>query len=148
MLLISFLGALIGLVMGMTGAGGGILAVPALVVGLGFSMTAATPVALMAVGISAMVGALDGLSKKIVRYKAAALMAVLGSVMSHAGIHLARVLPEAALMTLFSLTQLLVACRTIGKIRRTAPASAPGLEQEKNCMLNPMTGKQIGRAHV
>src|SRR3546814_4068765 len=88
MLLISFLGALIGLVMGMTGAGGGILAVPALVVGLGFSMTAATPVALMAVGISAMVGALDGLSKKIVRYKAAALMAVLGSMMSHAGIHL------------------------------------------------------------
>src|SRR3546814_15671935 len=61
--------------------------------------------------------------------------------MSHAGIHLARVLPEAALMTLFSLTMLLVACRTIGKIRRTAPASAPGLEQEKNCMLNPMTGK-------
>src|SRR3546814_945555 len=87
MLLISFLGALIGLVMGMTGAGGGILAVPALVVGLGFSMTAATPVALMAVGISAMVGALDGLSKKIVRYKAAAQLAVLGSMLSHAGNH-------------------------------------------------------------
>lgn len=46
------LGSLIGLVLGLTGAGGGILAVPALTIGLGFSMTLATPVALIAVGMA------------------------------------------------------------------------------------------------
>lgn len=41
MLLASVLGLLMGLVMGLTGAGGGILGVPALVLGLGLSMTQA-----------------------------------------------------------------------------------------------------------
>jgi uncharacterized membrane protein YfcA len=139
MLLVSFLGALIGLVMGMTGAGGGILAVPALVAGLGLSMTAAVPISLMAVGVSALVGAIDGLSKKIVRYRAAALMAVLGSLMSHVGITLAHVLPETVLMTLFALVMLLAAWRMArGRRDATAPAD---VESKRNCMLNPDTGK-------
>ncbi|HEU0231586.1 MAG TPA: sulfite exporter TauE/SafE family protein [Burkholderiaceae bacterium] len=139
MLLVSFLGALIGLVMGMTGAGGGILAVPALVAGLGLTMTAAVPISLMAVGVSALVGALDGLSKKIVRYRAAALMAVLGSLMSHAGIALAHVLPEAVLMTLFALVMLLAAWRMAHKGH--GATSVAMAESTKNCMLNPHTGK-------
>jgi uncharacterized membrane protein YfcA len=139
MLLVSFLGAIIGLVMGMTGAGGGILAVPALVAGLGLSMTAAVPVSLMAVGVSALVGALDGLSKKIVRYRAAMLMALLGSIMSHAGIALAHVLPETVLMTLFAMVMLLAAWRMARGGRRAAVAAAS--DTPKNCMLSPETGK-------
>ncbi|XOT97973.1 sulfite exporter TauE/SafE family protein, partial [Alcaligenes pakistanensis] len=46
MALAIILGVLTGLSLGLTGAGGGILAVPALVLGMGYSMTAATPVAL------------------------------------------------------------------------------------------------------
>ncbi|NWD90737.1 sulfite exporter TauE/SafE family protein, partial [Pseudomonas sp. K5002] len=53
MLLASFLGVLMGLVMGLTGAGGGILGVPALVLGLGLTMTQAAPVSLFAVGAAA-----------------------------------------------------------------------------------------------
>ena len=53
MLLASMLGLLMGLVMGLTGAGGGILAVPALVLGLGLTMTQAMPVSLLAVGAAA-----------------------------------------------------------------------------------------------
>ena len=49
MLLASLFGVVMGLVLGLTGAGGGILAVPALVLGLGWSMTQAAPVALFAV---------------------------------------------------------------------------------------------------
>ncbi|MFJ1017246.1 TSUP family transporter, partial [Bordetella bronchiseptica] len=73
-----FLGILIGLTLGLTGAGGGILAVPALVLGLGMDMPQAAPVALMAVGLAAAVGSAEGLRRGTVRYKAAALMSVVG----------------------------------------------------------------------
>ena len=56
MLLASLFGVVMGLVLGLTGAGGGILAVPALVLGLGWTMTQAAPVALFAVGSAAAVG--------------------------------------------------------------------------------------------
>ncbi|TAL91831.1 MAG: sulfite exporter TauE/SafE family protein [Candidimonas sp.] len=143
MLLVSFLGALIGLVLGLTGAGGGILAVPALVVGLGFSMTAATPVALLAVGAAAIVGAMDGLAKKIVRYKAALLMAVLGSLVSHLGVRLAHIVPEKMLMTLFSMTMFLVAYRMMLKVRQASGTASSKALKQKNCVLNPGTGKLL-----
>ena len=56
MLLSLLLGVLVGAVLGLTGAGGGILAVPALVVGMGWSMQQAAPVALVAVAGGAAVG--------------------------------------------------------------------------------------------
>ncbi len=40
------LGILVGLVLGLTGAGGSIFAVPLLVIGLGMDLTQATPIAL------------------------------------------------------------------------------------------------------
>ncbi|MHA7235896.1 sulfite exporter TauE/SafE family protein, partial [Burkholderia pseudomallei] len=49
MLISLVLGSIVGAVLGLTGAGGGILAVPALVVGMGWPMQQATPVALVAV---------------------------------------------------------------------------------------------------
>ena len=55
------LGAIIGAVLALTGAGGGILAVPLLVFGLGLSMVEAAPVGLLAVGLAAAVGAVLGL---------------------------------------------------------------------------------------
>ena len=62
------IGALVGLVMGLTGAGGGILAVPALVYTQGWSMQQAMPVALLAVSCAALIGAVEGLMRKLVRY--------------------------------------------------------------------------------
>ncbi|MEJ7806353.1 MAG: TSUP family transporter, partial [Telluria sp.] len=70
-----FLGMLTGVVMGLTGAGGGILAVPLLVFGLQLSVAEAGPIALLAVGAAAGVGALLGLRAGIVRYRAAVLVA-------------------------------------------------------------------------
>ncbi|MFZ1365273.1 MAG: sulfite exporter TauE/SafE family protein, partial [Brachymonas denitrificans] len=51
------LGLSIGAVMGLTGAGGGILAIPALVLGIGLDMVSAKPVALLAATAGAMLGA-------------------------------------------------------------------------------------------
>ena len=46
------LGIGVGIALGLTGSGG-VLAVPALMIGLGFSLPEAMPVALIAVGLSA-----------------------------------------------------------------------------------------------
>jgi uncharacterized membrane protein YfcA len=54
------LGAIVGLILALTGAGGAILAVPLLVFGLHLRMAEAGPIALLAVGVSAAVGALIG----------------------------------------------------------------------------------------
>ncbi|EPN38804.1 membrane protein, partial [Pseudomonas syringae pv. actinidiae ICMP 19096] len=51
------LGVIIGAVLALTGAGGGILAVPLLVFGLGLTIVEAAPVGLLAVGLAAGVGA-------------------------------------------------------------------------------------------
>ena len=61
------LGAIIGAILALTGAGGGILAVPLLVFGLGLSMVQAAPIGLLAVGLAAGVGALLGLRQGVVR---------------------------------------------------------------------------------
>ena len=55
------LGALVGVIMGLTGAGGGILAVPLLVFGLHLTVASAAPLGLLAVGIAAAMGAAVGL---------------------------------------------------------------------------------------
>jgi uncharacterized membrane protein YfcA len=143
MILAGFLGAVIGVILGLTGAGGGILAVPALVLGLGFSMTQATPVALIAVGFAALLGALDGLRKGLVRYKAAVLMALLGSLISPLGVIAAHKLSNAWLMTIFSGVMLLVAYRMYAQSRVRGGTDSDFADQDKRCMLSPATGRFI-----
>ena len=62
MVLISVgLGLIVGVILGLTGAGGGILAVPLLVFGVGLSVAEAGPIGLLAVGMAAALGAGLGL---------------------------------------------------------------------------------------
>ncbi len=105
------LGLLIGAVMGLTGAGGGVLAVPALVSLMGWSMQQAAPVALVAVACGALIGTLEGLQRKLVRYRAALLMAAVGMPFTVLGQSLAQQVPEAWLKALFSVVLLGVAFR-------------------------------------
>ncbi len=115
------LGAIIGAILALTGAGGGILAVPLLVFGLGLSMVEAAPIGLLAVGLAASVGAVLGLRQGIVRYRAAGFVASIGILMAPLGLWLAHRLPNLPLALLFSLV-LLYAC---GRILRKAQ---PGVE--------------------
>jgi uncharacterized membrane protein YfcA len=135
------LGSIIGITLGLTGAGGGILAVPALVLGIGLSMTQATPIALMAVGTAALLGAVDGLRKGLVRYKAAFLMAALGSLVSPLGMWIAHRVSTTWLMTLFSLVMMFVAARMLQQARKGSSLQAPGAGQHKPCTINPATRK-------
>ncbi|WAH57048.1 sulfite exporter TauE/SafE family protein [Pseudomonas silvicola] len=143
MMLAFVLGGLIGMVLGLTGAGGGILAVPALVLGLGWPMTQAAPVALLAVGVSAAVGAIDGLRQRIVRWRAALLMALLGTLFTPLGLLVAHRMPERGLMGLFCAVLLVVAWRMFSQ-SRDRPCAGSGIDhswEQKNCMLNQDTGR-------
>jgi hypothetical protein len=79
------LGALVGLLLALTGAGGGILAVPLLVFALHLGVAEAAPIGLLAVGLAAAIGAALGLRDGIVRYRAAMLMGGLAMVARAAG---------------------------------------------------------------
>lgn len=101
-LLSILLGSVVGVVLALTGAGGGILAVPLLVFGLHLPMQQAAPIGLLAVGLAAALGAALGLRDGLVRYRAAALIGVTGMLLAPFGIWLAQRIPDAPLMVAFS----------------------------------------------
>ena len=111
--------------MGLTGAGGGILAVPLLVFGLQMSVTQAGPVGLLAVGISATLAALIGLGKGLVRYRAATLIAGTGILLAPLGVWLAQRLNTSVLGVIFAAVLAWVAYKTL----KDAGAVAAGAEQ-------------------
>ena len=114
------LGLVIGIILALTGAGGGILAVPLLVFGLQMGVAQAGPIGLLAVGMAAALGALLGLRDGIVRYRAALLIAVAGMLLSPAGLWLAHRIDNRSLSVLFAIVLLLVAVRTWRQARRPA----------------------------
>ncbi len=116
--IICLLGLGIGSIMGMTGAGGGILAVPALVYGLGYSMQQASPVALLAVASAAGLGAWRAYRQNLVRYRAAFLMALAGALPAAYSVQLARQLPQQWLMLSFALVLMYVALRALQQARQ------------------------------
>lgn len=107
------LGMLVGCIMGLTGAGGGILAVPLLVFGLHLTVAQAGPIGLLAVGIAAVIGAAMGLRTGIVRYRAAGLIAAVGIAIAPAGFWLARQLDTRYLTMLFAIVLLAVAYKSV-----------------------------------
>lgn len=104
-------GLAIGGLLGLTGAGGGILAVPALMVSQGWTVAQAAPVGLLAVTLSALVGTFEGLSKHIVRYRAALWIALISIPSARYGVHLAGIISPVWLTLAFSLVMLIIAYR-------------------------------------
>jgi uncharacterized protein len=115
--LIVALGAVTGLVLGLTGAGGSIMAVPLLMFGLGWSLPQAAPVALLAVCTAATVGTLAAWDVAFVRYRAALLMAACGALTAPLGLLAAQHLPAVLLLTLFAAAMVAVALRLLQQAR-------------------------------
>ncbi|MGZ8252108.1 MAG: sulfite exporter TauE/SafE family protein [Methylophilaceae bacterium] len=139
MLLTITLGVFIGLLMGVTGAGGGILAVPLLVFLLHLTVAEATPIGLLAVATAAGIGAIAGLRGGLVRYRAALLMAFAGVIFSPLGIWLAHRVANQYLLILFSVILLYVAYDTIRHQTKTAMES----QSTPTCSLNSQTGRFV-----
>ncbi|MCG1056089.1 sulfite exporter TauE/SafE family protein [Mycetohabitans sp. B5] len=134
----AILGVAVGLVLALTGAGGAILAVPLLLFALDLSVARAGPIALLAVGMSAAVGAAIGLRSGIVRYRAAALMAVSGMVGSPIGLWAARWLPNGPLALVFACVLAWVSWRMLLQSRACASHSdrcAPCMSMSPPCQL-------------
>ncbi|MES2160964.1 MAG: sulfite exporter TauE/SafE family protein [Pseudomonadota bacterium] len=105
------LGAVVGIIMGLTGAGGGILAVPLLVFGLHMTVASAAPIGLLAVGIAAAMGAAHGLRAGVVRYRAALLIALIGIACNPLGLWLALRMPVRYLTMVFAVVLIGVAAK-------------------------------------
>lgn len=103
------LGIAVGLVMGLTGAGGGVLAVPLLVFLTGLPVQSVAPIGLLAVSVAAAMAAIIGLKAGQVRYKAAMLMGAVGLAGSPAGFWLAQRTDPKALGLGFALVLVWVA---------------------------------------
>ena len=123
-LITSGLGMIVGLILALTGAGGGILSVPLLVFILHLPMQVASPIGLLAVGLASGLGALLGLRRGIVRYRAATLMGVSGMLAAPIGILIAQYVPNQPLLLTFAFILLYNAARTF--IQPSPVALQPG----------------------
>jgi uncharacterized membrane protein YfcA len=135
------LGILVGILMGLTGAGGGILSVPLLVFFLGLPIAEAAPIALCAVALASTIGAILGLKNKILRYKAAGFMAIFGLALSPLGLWLAPQIPNAPLQILFSFILLYVAIRLLSQARNQIKGIPDEKRKPPPCLINPAIGK-------
>ena len=128
--------------MGMTGAGGGILAIPVLVFGMHLTIVQAGLVGLLAVGVSAAVGALIGLSAGTVRYRAALLIAGTGMLLAPVGVWLTHRSETRLLGMVFAAVLAWVAYRTFRDIggRRLEPAAR---NLNRPCIQDNMTGRFV-----
>ena len=133
-------GAVVGAILGLTGAGGGVLATPMLVLGIGLSASQAAPVALIAVAVAAAVGTAGALRSGLVRYRAASVMAMAGALFAPLGLHFARVLPPRVVVTAFCAVMLIVAARMLLQVfgsRTTAATSVRSCP----CRIDSATGR-------
>jgi len=146
------LGGIVGLVLGLTGAGGSIIAVPLLVLGLGWPLTTAAPIALLAVACSAAYGTYSAWKLSYVRYRAALIMATLGIVTAPAGIAAIRFFRPDQMTALFAVVMMIVAARMFIQAVRTPEdtrvlrADVHGDGQRARgplCRLNQETGRII-----
>jgi uncharacterized membrane protein YfcA len=96
----------IGAVLGLIGAGGAVVAVPAFIYLFGFSALEATTASLAVVAVSAATGAIPRFRLKQVRLRQALLFWGLGIIGTFAGSRLATVIPEAVVVAGFAIVML------------------------------------------
>jgi uncharacterized protein len=146
------LGVIIGLVLGLTGAGGSIFAVPLLMAGLGWPITQAATVSLLAVAVAAAAGTALAWKHSYVRYRAAMFMAAIGVMTAPFGIRLANNLQASVLTAIFAVVLGVVAIRMFraalvstqdSVIVRAAVAGEGAPGTGKFCRVNPATGRLI-----
>ena len=131
LILVALLGAVIGLVLAFTGAGGGILSVPLLVFGLQMSVQQAAPIGLSAVFAASLLGAFLGWREGIVRYRAAVLIGVAGMLAAPLGFYLAQNIPSRPLAVVFSFVLLYSAWRTL-----VASPESDAIKAEAPCIVS------------
>lgn len=124
-------GLVIGIVLGMLGGGGSILAVPALVYVLGQSAQDAVTASLVVIGISSAIGALSYHRDRYVRWRVGLVFGVVGIGASFGGTALNRSVDDSVLLGSFSAVMGLSAAAMLRKAvidrrRERAAVAGPG----------------------
>lgn len=116
--------ALIGLSLGLTGAGGSIITLPVLVYLAGVAPKEAVGLSLFIVGAAALAGALQRLRDGGIHPKAALMFALSGMIGAAAGARLTPLVSPQALMVIFATLMLVVAANMMmGKSEALSPAA-------------------------
>lgn len=106
-------GLLIGLALGLLGAGGSILAVPALVYAAGQPLASAIPASLLIVGVSSAAAVVPRLRTGTVRWPVALVFGAAGVPAAFGGAALGRLLPPRVLLLGFAALMAVVAVRML-----------------------------------
>lgn len=139
----ALLGSLVGVILGLTGAGGAIIAAPLLIFGLQLPLTEAAPIALLAVSVSAAIGTLLALKKGEVRYRAAGFIALTGMITSPVGIYVARQIPDVALRLLFAAVLGYIAIRMFRQAGNHSEKDSTSFLPATPCQLDDFSGRLI-----
>jgi uncharacterized membrane protein YfcA len=136
------LGLLVGGVMANTGAGGAVLSIPLIMFFLKQDLNYAAPLALLAVFAGALISSVIGLSKGIVRYKAALLLALTGMLVAPMGVALAHQLSPVFLRLIFIGVLFYIAFYVLvkSKVQKNPESLLPSF-REAACEINPATSK-------
>jgi uncharacterized membrane protein YfcA len=124
-LALAALGSVAGLLMALTGAGGGALGVPLLVLVMQLPMQQAAAMSLVAVGLAGAIGALLGLRDRLLRYRAALMLGAAGMLAAPLGVALAQRLAQPLLLGVFATFMLFTAWRMWRSADPDAAGSAP-----------------------
>ena len=120
------LGAVIGILLGLLGGGGSILAVPALVYGLGLDLGQAVPISLLVIGIASVVGALPKIRAHQVEWRLAGIFAAAGIPATFVGNALGRLLPQPVVMIGFAIVMVAAGIRMLQERGETGTACRAG----------------------
>jgi uncharacterized membrane protein YfcA len=115
-------GALIGVLLGLLGGGGSILAVPALVYGMGFDVEQAIPISLIVVAAASAVGVLPKIRAKQVRWRMAGIFAAAGIPATVAGSAISAHLPHSVLLIGFAVVMVVAGIRMLADQGATGTA--------------------------
>lgn len=117
-------GLLIGLLLGLLGGGGSILAVPALVYGVGQPLHQAIPTSLVVVGVSALAGAIPRIRARQVQWRLTAIFGVTGAGAAFAGTAVNNLLPPRVVLVGFAALMIAAGIRMLRDTTSTGTACA------------------------
>lgn len=119
-------GLIIGMLLGLLGGGGSILALPVLVLVLGLSVAEAVPTALIVVGAAAAGGAIPKIRANLVQWRLATVFAAAGIPGAFLGSAAGRLLPESAVLAGFALVMVAAGVRILAGDGATRTACSVG----------------------
>lgn len=148
--LIFFFGSIIGFSLGLTGGGGGILAVPLLVYGLSIAPREAVGVSLASVGGIALLGVVPKFWQGEVEWRTGLVFAVAGMAGAPVGNYTSSLLPESVLLIAFSILMLFVARRMWSHSRKSQDVADDSSQTtERGSSEGVACGRDVhGRIHL